>query len=58
MTKKKTEKNRKKEKVKKAATKSIFLAIENIEKNKTGTIHNWKLIQQQFLTIFESRCKL
>lgn len=41
-----------------AATKSIFLAIENIEKGWSGTIHNWKLIQQQFLTIFEKRCKL
>jgi putative transposase len=41
-----------------AATKSVFLAIQNIEKNWTGTIHNWKLILQQFLTIFEKRCKL
>ena len=41
-----------------AAIKSVFLAIENIEKNQTGTIHNWKLIQQQFLTIFETRCKI
>jgi putative transposase len=41
-----------------AATKSIYLAIVNIEKNWTGTIHGWKLIQQQFLTIFEKRCKL
>jgi putative transposase len=41
-----------------AATKSIYLAIANVEKNWTGTIHNWKLIQQQFLTIFEKRCKL
>jgi putative transposase len=41
-----------------AATKSIYLAIENIQKNWTGTIHGWKLIQQQFLTIFEKRCKL
>jgi len=41
-----------------AAIKSVFLAIENIEKNKSGTIQNWKLIQQQFLTIFESRCKI
>lgn len=41
-----------------AATKSIYLAIENIQKSWTGTIHGWKLIQQQFLTIFEKRCKL
>jgi putative transposase len=41
-----------------AATKSIYLAIDNIQKNWSGTIHNWKLIQQQYLTIFEKRCKL
>jgi transposase-like protein len=40
-----------------AATKSIYLAIENIQKNWSGTIQNWKLIHQQFLTIFEDRCK-
>jgi transposase-like protein len=42
----------------KAATKSIFLAIQNIEKAWTGGISNWKIIQQQFLTIFETRCRL
>ena len=41
-----------------AATKSIYLAIDNIQKNWSGTIHGLKLIQQQFLTIFENRCKL
>lgn len=41
-----------------AATKSIYLAIDNIQKNWSGTIHGWKLIQQQFLTIFENRCNL
>jgi transposase-like protein len=41
-----------------AATKSIFLAIQNIEKAWNGTIQNWGLILQQFLTIFEHRCKL
>ncbi len=41
-----------------AATKSIYLAINNIQNNWTGTIHGWKLIQQQFLTIFEGRCNL
>lgn len=41
-----------------SATKSIYLAIDNIQKNWTGTIHGWKLIQQQFLTIFEKRCRL
>ena len=42
----------------KAATKSVFLAIENIEKNKTGTIHNWNMILQQFVINFGSRCKI
>lgn len=42
----------------KAATKSIFLAIQNIEKAWTGGLNNWKIIQQQFLTIFETRCRL
>jgi putative transposase len=41
-----------------AATKSIYLAIDNIQKNWTGTINSWRLIQQQFLTIFEKRCNL
>lgn len=41
-----------------SATKSIYLAIDNIQKNWTGTIQSWKLIKQQFLTIFEKRCKL
>jgi putative transposase len=40
-----------------AAVKSVYLAIDNIQKNWSGTIHNWKLIQQQFLTIFEQRCR-
>lgn len=41
-----------------AATKSIYLAIGNIEKAWTGKIANWGLIMHQFLTIFESRCRI
>jgi putative transposase len=41
-----------------AATKSVFLSIRNIEKSWSGSIANWGLIMQQFLTIFENRCRL
>lgn len=41
-----------------AATKSIYLSIMNIEKNWTGVIHNWGLILNQLLIIFEKRCRL
>ncbi len=39
-----------------AAIKSVYLAIENIEKNRKEPIHGWKIISQQFYTIFENRC--
>lgn len=38
--------------------KSSYLVIDNINNNWPGTIHGWKIIQQQFLTIFEQKCKL
>ena len=41
-----------------AAQKAVYLAIMNIEKSWTNTILFWGLIMQQFLTIFEDRCKL
>lgn len=41
-----------------AATKSIFLSIQNIEKSWSKGIQNWGIILHQFLTIFEKRCKL
>lgn len=41
-----------------AATKSIFLSIQNIEKSWNVGIQNWGIILHQFLTIFEKRCKL
>lgn len=40
-----------------AAIKSVFLSIQNIEKNWTGSIHNWGIILHQFLTIFQNRCR-
>ena len=41
-----------------AASKSIYLAIKNIEMAWTKSIKNWSLILNQFLIIFEERCKL
>jgi transposase-like protein len=40
-----------------AALKAVFLAIQNIEKKWNMPIHNWGIILNQFLTIFEDRCK-
>ncbi|MFA6152192.1 MAG: IS256 family transposase [Chitinophagaceae bacterium] len=41
-----------------AATKSIYLSIKNIEEAWTGAIPNWGLILNQYLIIFENRCKI
>lgn len=41
-----------------AAQKAVYLAIMNIEKKWSMTLHNWGLILHQFLTIFENRCRL
>ena len=41
-----------------AATKSVYLSIQNIEKAWKAPIHNWGLILNQFLVIFTNRCKL
>jgi putative transposase len=41
-----------------AASKSVFLSIQNIEKSWTGVIQNWALILQQYLTIFNDRCRI
>jgi putative transposase len=41
-----------------AATKSIYLSIKNIEKAWGKSVQNWGLILNQFLVIFEQRCKL
>lgn len=41
-----------------SAQKAVFLAIMNIEKKWNMPIQNWGIILHQFLTIFETRCKL
>ena len=41
-----------------AAQKAVYLAIINIEKKWSMTLHNWGIILHQFLTIFEKRCRL
>jgi transposase-like protein len=40
-----------------AASKSVFLAIKNIEKAWSVPIAHWGLILNQFLIIFEHRCR-
>ncbi|MBK7957004.1 MAG: IS256 family transposase [Bacteroidetes bacterium] len=40
-----------------SASKSVYLAIKNIEEAWTKPILHWGLILHQFLIIFESRCK-
>jgi len=40
-----------------AVSKSIYLAIKNIEEAWNGSIPNWGLILNQFLIIFENRCR-
>ena len=41
-----------------AAMKAVYLAISNVEKKWTQTIRNWGLILNQFMIIFENRCRL
>lgn len=41
-----------------AATKSIYLSIKNIEKAWSLPVTNWGMILNQFLIIFENRCRL
>ena len=41
-----------------AASKSVYLAIKNIEEAWTRPIHHWGLILNQYLIIFEDRCRL
>jgi putative transposase len=41
-----------------AALKSVFMAINNIEKKWILPIRDWGMILQQFLIIFEERCKI
>jgi putative transposase len=41
-----------------AAIKSVFLSIQNIEKNWINPIQYWGIILHQYLTIFGKRCRL
>jgi putative transposase len=41
-----------------SAEKAVYLAIMNIEKKWSTTLHNWGLVLHQFVTIFENRCRL
>ncbi|KOS05300.1 transposase [Flavobacterium akiainvivens] len=41
-----------------SAQKAVYLALMNIERKWNATMHNWGLVLHQFLTIFESRCRL
>jgi transposase-like protein len=41
-----------------AATKSIYLSIKNIEEAWTKPMKNWGIILNQYLIIFENRCRL
>jgi len=41
-----------------ALKKSVYLALMQITKKWTAPIHNWGLILNQFLTIFEKRVQL
>lgn len=41
-----------------AASKSIYLSIKNIEEAWTRPTPNWGLILNQYLVIFENRCRL
>lgn len=41
-----------------AVQKAVYLSIMNIEKKWNMPIQNWGIILHQFLTIFDSRCKL
>lgn len=41
-----------------AASKSIYLSIKNIEEAWTKPIANWPLILNQYLILFEQRCRI
>jgi putative transposase len=41
-----------------SAKKAVFLAIQNIEKKWSVPIRNWGIVLNQFLIIFDSRCRL
>ncbi len=41
-----------------ALRKSVFLAINQVTKKWTAPIHNWGIVLNQFITIFEHRLKI
>ena len=41
-----------------AAIKATYFSIQNVQKKWSQPIRNWGIILNQFLTIFEERCKL
>lgn len=41
-----------------AAQKAVYLALMNIQQKWSMPIHNWGFILHQFVTIFESRCRV
>lgn len=41
-----------------AAQKAVYLALMNIQKKWSMPVQNWGFILHQFVTIFESRCRL
>jgi transposase-like protein len=41
-----------------AAQKAVYLAIMNIEKKGSAPLQNWGFLLHQFVTIFESRCRI
>jgi transposase-like protein len=41
-----------------SAEKAVYLAIMNIEKKWSMPVDNWGLVLNQFMTIFEERCRL
>lgn len=40
-----------------SAMKAVYLAINNLEKKWTQTIRNWGAVLNQFIIIFENRCR-
>lgn len=41
-----------------SAEKAVYLAIQNLQKKWTMPIPNWALVLNQFLTLFQERCRL
>lgn len=41
-----------------SAEKAVYLAIQNIEKKWIMPLQNWGLILNQFVTLFENRCRI